>query len=372
MWVDDGYILILTSKIDIWLPFCVHSDPCDSVFYIFDTTTVPATSKPTKSFSLCLVHVCLSVMQSAIHQSPFTGSNWSSISSLGGGFTASSVASLASLSSLPASWMSQWDPLYWQKWHQKHWTLCFWFAAFYVIAVRLGIYLMSNRKPFDLRIPLAIWSGCLGIFSIIGTCYMLPELISVLRNDGFHAAACENSFAKNNALLFWSWLFVWSKIVEFGDTLFIILRKQNLSFLHWYHHAMTVICVFSYFPNMVAINRWTGSMNYLVHSIMYSYYALRALRIRLPRPIAVSITTMQIAQMIIGFYVAIYELQMKLMNKPCKITLPQSIFSFSVYFSYFILFVNFFLQTYFLKKPSKVTSSLVSPSKILETRAKTE
>ena len=32
---------------------------------------------------------------------------------------------------------------------------------------------------------------------------------------------------------FWSWLFTLSKIPELGDTLFIVLRKQQLIFLHW-------------------------------------------------------------------------------------------------------------------------------------------
>ena len=32
---------------------------------------------------------------------------------------------------------------------------------------------------------------------------------------------------------FWSSLFVLSKVPELGDTIFIILRKQQLKFLHW-------------------------------------------------------------------------------------------------------------------------------------------
>ncbi|XP_015795406.1 elongation of very long chain fatty acids protein 6 isoform X2 [Tetranychus urticae] len=255
------------------------------------------------------------------------------------------------------SWFSpsQWDQKAWVEWHQQNWSICFWFATFYVLAVRLGLIYMNNRKPYDLRYPLAIWSGLLGAFSIAGSYYMVPEIISTLYKDGFHSAACDNSYKSDKNVLFWSWLFVWSKVFEFGDTAFIILRKQKLSFLHWYHHAMTVICVFTYFPGMVAINRWTGSMNFFVHSLMYSYYALRAMRVRIPKPIAVSITTLQIAQMMIGFYVASYALVMKMSDQPCKITPGESLFSFSIYFSYFILFCNFFIQSYF-KKPSPSSS----------------
>ena len=182
---------------------------------------------------------------------------------------------------------------------------------------------------------------------------MVPEILSVLYRDGFHAAACENSFSRDPTILFWSWLFVWSKVIEFGDTAFIILRKQKLSFLHWYHHAMTVVCVFTYFPGMVVINRWTGSMNFFVHSFMYSYYTLRAFGFWVPRPVAFSITVLQITQMLIGFYVTVYELAMKLAGTPCKISMGESVFSFLVYFSYFLLFINFFIRTYFKSKIKK-------------------
>ena len=50
------------------------------------------------------------------------------------------------------------------------------------------------------------------------------------------------------------------------------------SVLFRYHH-LTVMCygfyTFSVFPST---GRWFMVMNYCVHSIMYSYYALRAMR----------------------------------------------------------------------------------------------
>ena len=32
---------------------------------------------------------------------------------------------------------------------------------------------------------------------------------------------------------FWTFMFVLSKVPELGDTIFIVLRKQPLIFLHW-------------------------------------------------------------------------------------------------------------------------------------------
>lgn len=78
-------------------------------------------------------------------------------------------------------------------------------------------------------------------------------------------------------LVVWGWIFALSKVIEFGDTVFIVLRKSRLSFLHWYHHI--TVCVYSWYaltPIPSALSDWFGGMNYSVHTCMYTYYALRA------------------------------------------------------------------------------------------------
>ena len=91
---------------------------------------------------------------------------------------------------------------------------------------------------------------------------------------------------------------------------------------------------------------------------MYSYYALKAFRVRIPRPISVTITTMQIMQMLIGLYVAVYIFGQKLSGQTCKMTMGESMFSFGIYTAYFVLFLNFFIQSYFFAKSSKPSDVL--------------
>ena len=141
-----------------------------------------------------------------------------------------------------------WNQDYWMQWHAENWMICFPFALIYMLAVYYGVQYMKNRKPYGLRYLLGLWSAALGVFSIIGSYYFLPEILTTLYRDGFHAAACDNSYKSDKTYMFWAWMFTWSKVFEFGDTAFIILRKQKLTFLHWFHHAMTVVCVFAYFP----------------------------------------------------------------------------------------------------------------------------
>ena len=40
--------------------------------------------------------------------------------------------------------------------------------------------------------------------------------------------------------------------------------------------------------------------NFTVHGFMYTYYAIRSIGIKVPKPLAMSITVMQITQMFVG------------------------------------------------------------------------
>lgn len=47
----------------------------------------------------------------------------------------------------------------------------------------------------------------------------------------------------------WTWLFCLSKLAELGDTIFIVLRKRPLIFLHWYSHLKVLLCVCAQWTN---------------------------------------------------------------------------------------------------------------------------
>lgn len=95
-------------------------------------------------------------------------------------------------------------------------------------------------------------------------------------------------------------------------------------------------------------------MNYGVHAVMYSYYALRALRVKIPRQLAMSITISQIAQMIMGTFVTFYAYYSKASGRPCDMSFSTLYAGIAIYISYFILFAQFFIASYFApRKPRK-------------------
>jgi len=128
------------------------------------------------------------------------------------------------------------DPDAFLSWIVRHWTLAFVYAAAYVTIIFSWKAYMSSRSRFEIRLPLIIWSGFLALFSIAGAVRTIPELFYILRHQGWTHSLCSSSYFYGPTA-FWAFTFVISKAYELGDTIFIVLRKQPLMFLHWYHHV---------------------------------------------------------------------------------------------------------------------------------------
>lgn len=139
-----------------------------------------------------------------------------------------------------------------------------------------------------------------------------------------------------------------SKLPELGDTVFIVLRKQPLIFLHWYHHITVLIYSWFSYTEYTASARWFIVMNYCVHAVMYSYYALRALRFAPPRQVSMFITGAQLTQMIVGCTINIWAHNyLKVAgHASCNISELNIKLSIVMYFSYFVLFARFFYKAY--------------------------
>ena len=243
-----------------------------------------------------------------------------------------------------------------KEWLRANWSLSIPIACVYVVLVFTGRHWMSARPRYELRTTLCVWNVMLAIFSIAGTIGVWPEFVASLSNKGVVHATCDNSYLVGTSG-FWSVLFVASKLVELVDTLFIVLRKQPLIFLHWYHHATVLVYSwYSYKDTEAASGRWFIALNYLVHSFMYSYYACKSLRIRLPPAIAMAITSMQLAQMLVGCFVNWIAFGALASANKCHNTRVNIAFATLMYASYLLLFANFFWQSYVLKTKTKTTN----------------
>ncbi|XP_019491814.1 PREDICTED: elongation of very long chain fatty acids protein 3 isoform X2 [Hipposideros armiger] len=192
---------------------------------------------------------------------------------------------------------------------KEYWTTSFHIALIYLLLIFVGHNYMKARKGFNLKGPLILWSFCLAIFS----------------------------------------LFLLSKIIELGDTAFIVLRKRPLIFVHWYHHSTVLVFTSFAYKNKVAAGGWFMTMNFGVHAVMYTYYTLKAARVEPPRWFPRLITTLQILQMFMGAIVVILTYVWR-QEQGCHTTAEHFFWSFILYLTYFILFAHFFHKTYIMPK----------------------
>lgn len=218
----------------------------------------------------------------------------------------------------------------------------------YLPAVYIGHKIMKNREPFKLKGPLICWNVLLAVFSTIGFLRTAPELFNSLNQHGFQHSVCSFSMGLHPPCAAWLFLFAVSKVPELVDTLFLVLKKQRLIFLHVYHHSSVVIFPWWTVAHHMAVTRWFTVMNYGVHSLMYSYYALKGFPniVRIPRWVSMIITALQTVQMMIGVSTTSAGMYYKLTGQSCDINSFSGLLSLFIYASYLILFSRFFAGAY--------------------------
>lgn len=114
-----------------------------------------------------------------------------------------------------------------KAWMQQNWAYSFQFAFLYLLIIYAGQAYMKNRPRFELRKPLIAWNLFLAAFSILGTIRAWPEFIDAVVNNGLVFSVCDTSSRAGYSIPgFWYFAFILSKLPEFVDTMFIVLRKQ--------------------------------------------------------------------------------------------------------------------------------------------------
>lgn len=199
-----------------------------------------------------------------------------------------------------------------------------------------------------------MWNAALSIFSFIGMCRTAPWLGAKILTSSFEETICENPVESwgTGPTGLWVMLFIYSKIPELIDTVFIVLRKKKLLFLHWYHHVTVLLFCWNAYATLAGSGLYFVAMNYTVHALMYGYYCLQALEC-LPKQFpTIVITLSQIAQMFVGTGVCMSAWYYKFNGNACHNDMSNLVAGGLMYASYLYLFVEFALGRY-LKKPSK-------------------
>ncbi|KAJ9078727.1 Fatty acyl-CoA elongase/Polyunsaturated fatty acid specific elongation enzyme [Entomophthora muscae] len=123
----------------------------------------------------------------------------------------------------------------------------------YLIVIFGGQLLMRNRKPIEMAFLFRIHNAFLTALSFGLWILLLENTIPLLLNEGpFNAVCSPNSFTQRLELLYY--INYLTKFYELFDTCFLVIRKKNLEFLHWYHHSMTALLCFTQLEGRTSVS----------------------------------------------------------------------------------------------------------------------
>ncbi|OXV08723.1 hypothetical protein Egran_03515 [Elaphomyces granulatus] len=112
----------------------------------------------------------------------------------------------------------------------------------------------------------------------------------------------------NEGLAFFGWIFYLSKFYEVLDTVIILAKGKRSSTLQIYHHTGAMMCMWAGI-RYIGPPIWVFALvNSGIHALMYTYYTLTALSLRIPNVVKRTLTTVQITQFVLGSMMAAIHL----------------------------------------------------------------
>lgn len=217
----------------------------------------------------------------------------------------------------------------------------------------------SSRKLLSLLTVVMVFHNImLCMFSFLTFINTFPALLNFYAHNPLHVAIVDPHKELAQKLHFWIWIFYISKIYEIMDSFILHWNKKQTSFLQMYHHAGAIICCWmlttcgSHLPWIFVV------LNSFIHTLMYFYYLLMTVKIKVPRILKQSITRMQMVQFVTGtFIVVVHVLYGQIWDERAEMRVFQyvSLIGNVGYVAVlFVLFKRFERKTYAVTKKEKI------------------
>jgi hypothetical protein len=243
---------------------------------------------------------------------------------------------------------------YTKGWPLMDFASAFSIAVVYFLFVVIGSRVMEGRDPID---PYPI-KFIYNVSQIMLCSYMTIEAILLAYRSGYSLMPCNPYSQDNPPIANLLWLFYVSKVWDFWDTIFIVLGKKwrQLSFLHVYHHL--TIFLFYWLNASVLYDAdiyLTVGLNGFIHTVMYTYYFIcmhtRDTKTGKNLPIwwKSYLTLLQLFQFVTMMSQGVY-----LLTSGCdQLSAPIARVYVGYIFSLFLLFTQFYIQSYMTPKKKK-------------------
>ncbi|XP_004530051.1 elongation of very long chain fatty acids protein 7 [Ceratitis capitata] len=210
----------------------------------------------------------------------------------------------------------------------------------------IGPIFMRDRKPFQLRRTLVIYNA----FQVALSAYMFYEHLMAgwLNNYNLKCEPVDYSDGPmSKRMLNLCYIYYLSKLTEFADTIFFVLRKKSsqITWLHVYHHSVTPLETWVLVKFLAGGNAtFPNLLNNFVHVCMYFYYMMSAMGPEYAKFLwwKKYMTELQIAQ----FVLCIVHTTRALISSQCQFSKFISCLLLLNASIFFCLFMNFYMASY--------------------------
>jgi elongation of very long chain fatty acids protein 6 len=213
------------------------------------------------------------------------------------------------------------------------------------------VFVWLQLHERHIKTLLKYWNLFLALLSMCMLLGMGIPLIEFVLKHGLEEAICDSQHRLwIGAAAFWVYVFAISKYAELLDTVFLILRKKPVTFLHWYHHASVLVYTWFAVVNGFTPGWYFAIINSAVHTLMYFYYYRMACGVRPTYDRFV--TTFQLVQMVAGVLVTGMWAWLHYLPPNGEARCPNDmagsvmLAAFTLYGSYFVLFLKLYLNRY--------------------------
>ncbi|GAA5994837.1 elongation of very long chain fatty acids protein [Rhodotorula paludigena] len=222
----------------------------------------------------------------------------------------------------------------------------------YLVVIFGGQALMRGSKPYRFQPLFMLHNFLLSSGSALLLALMLEEIVPIVWKHGLFYAICNTSAWTPRMETYYIFNYYF-KYWELFDTVFLVVKKKPLQFLHVFHHTATAVLCYTQLNGRTSVSWVVITLNLFVHVLMYYYYFMTAAGYKIWWK--KYLTTLQITQFVIdlftvyfasySYFAATYFPNMPSMGS-CAGTEGAAIFGCALLTSYLFLFIAFYQKTY--------------------------